>query len=413
MSTITDANRISVYSVSDVNNIIKSLFNGCSTLKYIRIRGEISNYKLYQSGHHYFSIKDSDSVLSCVMFKNQAQSLRFRPDNGMSVIISGTVSVYLRDGKYQLICDRMEPDGAGQLQEAFEKLKQKLSEEKLFDADKKKQLPAFPNTIALVTSPSGAAVRDMIRILNSRWPLASVLIVPVTVQGDASAPEICEALSLINSEKLADLIIVGRGGGSLEDLWSFNEECVARAIFASDIPVISAVGHEPDVAISDYVADRRASTPSNAAEIAVPDISEVRMRLETKRGIISKSLIQTLNQNKYRYQFISSKECFSDPGRRIQYIRQDLDYFRMRLDHSTDIVLNNYKSRFNRLNASIAALNPDNTLRRGFSVAMINNRVITGVSQISEGDSVRLVLSDGNADCTVNTINRSGANNEN
>ena len=262
-----------IFTVSEVNQFIKDLLDNVPPLQEVLLRGEISNYKLYPSGHHYFTLKDSQCSLKCVMFRGSAARLRFRPESGMQVIASGRISVYPRDGAYQLYCTGLTPEGAGDLSVAFEQLKEKLRKEGLFDETHKKPLPPYPRRIAIVTSPAGAAVHDMIRILRRRYPIAKVLLLPVRVQGTEAPAEIAGAIRYANAHGLADVLITGRGGGSLEDLWAFNDERVARAIYDSDIPVISAVGHEPDVAISDFVADRRASTPSNAAEIAVPDMA--------------------------------------------------------------------------------------------------------------------------------------------
>ena len=264
-----------ILSVSELNEHIRELLDADRLLSNVCVRGELSNYKIYPSGHHYFTLKDSESSLKCVMFKSNASRLRFRPENGMSVVVSGRIAVYSRDGLYQLYCGSIMPEGTGDLQIAFEQLKEKLSAEGLFDEAHKKPLPAFPEKIAIITSSAGAAVHDMIRILGRRWPMTKVLLLPVRVQGVEAPPESAGAIRYANEFHVADLIITGRGGGSIEDLWAFNDERVARAIYESEIPVISAVGHEPDVTIADYVADRRASTPSNAAEIAVPDMAEI------------------------------------------------------------------------------------------------------------------------------------------
>ena len=264
-----------VLTPSQVGQYIKGFMDRDRVLSGLLVRGEISNYKLYPSGHHYFTLKDGEGALRCVMFRGDAASLRFRPENGMLVIAAGRVTVFPRDGQYQLYCSRLTPEGAGDLHVAFEQLKEKLLREGLFDQSRKKPIPPYPGTVALVTSPAGAAVRDMIRILRARWPMTKVKVLPVRVQGEGAAEEIAAAIRWANWKQAADLIITGRGGGSMEDLWAFNEEVVARAIFDSEIPVISAVGHEPDVTIADFVADLRASTPSNAAELAVPDRREV------------------------------------------------------------------------------------------------------------------------------------------
>ena len=264
-----------IIAVSQVNEYIKFLLDRDELLTNLCVRGEVSNYKIYPSGHHYFTLKDAEGALKCVMFRSSAQRLRFRPENGMQVIAYGRVTVFPRDGAYQLYCSALTADGAGDLYVAFEQLKEKLSREGLFDPAHKKPLPRYPHTIAIITSAAGAAIMDMLRILAKRYPLAKIKLLPVRVQGAEAPAEIAGAIRYANHYQVADLIITGRGGGSMEDLWAFNDERVARAIYSSEIPVISAVGHEPDVTISDYVADLRAATPSNAAELAVPDRQEL------------------------------------------------------------------------------------------------------------------------------------------
>ena len=260
-----------IFSVTELNQFVKMLLEGVPELQNVSVRGELSNYKMYPSGHHYFTLKDSEGALRCVMFRTQAQRLRFRPENGMKVVLTGRLAVFPRDGAYQLYCNTLTPEGVGDLAVAFEQLKAKLYAEGLFDPAHKKPLPRYPERIAVITSSAGAAVHDMIRILRRRYPLAKVILLPVRVQGTEAPPEIVGAIRYANRHRIGDVIITGRGGGSMEDLWAFNDERVARAIYASEIPVISAVGHEPDVTISDFVADARASTPSNAAEITVPE----------------------------------------------------------------------------------------------------------------------------------------------
>ena len=264
-----------VWSVSELTRQIKDLLDGESSLQHIYVRGELSNYKIYPSGHHYFTIKDEEATLKAVMFRREASRLRFRPESGMKVIALGWITVYPRDGVYQLYATELVPDGVGDLHAAFEQLKAKLAEEGLFDRGHKKPLPPYPERIAVITSSAGAAVRDVIRVATKRYPVAKLIVMPVRVQGAEAPPEIVSAIRYANRWKVADLIITGRGGGSIEDLWAFNDERVARAIYESEIPIISAVGHEPDVTIADYVADLRAATPSNGAELAVPDQSEL------------------------------------------------------------------------------------------------------------------------------------------
>ena len=320
-----------VFSVSELNGLVKELFDRTSLFLNIAVCGELSNYKIYPSGHHYFTLKDSESSLRCVMFKSSAARLRFRPENGMSVTAFGRLSVFPRDGAYQLYCSDLMPEGRGDLQVAFEQLKKKLSEEGIFDEAHKKTLPAYPKKIAIITSSAGAAVHDMIRILSRRWPMSKVLLLPVRVQGSEAPAEIAGALRYANRYALADLIITGRGGGSIEDLWAFNDERVARAIYDSEIPVISAVGHEPDVTISDYVADRRASTPSNAAEIAVPDASEQRQLLASASIRSAQAMDKRLRQIRSEIDNLRSRRVLRDACAYLDDRRIELDHLRDKL----------------------------------------------------------------------------------
>ena len=278
------------FTVTELNAHIKQLLDADALLGNVCVTGELSNYKVYPSGHHYFTLKDAESSLRCVMFRSSAQSLRFRPASGMSVAAVGRIAVYPRDGAYQLYCTRLIPGGVGDLYAAYEQLKEQLQKEGLFDRAHKKPLPAFPQRIAVITSSAGAAVRDIIRVLGKRWPASEVVLLPVRVQGAEAPAEIAGAIRYANRYQVADLIITGRGGGSMEDLWAFNDERVARAIYDSEIPVISAVGHEPDVTIADYVADLRAATPSNAAELAVPDRQELQKKLQMMQASMQQSV---------------------------------------------------------------------------------------------------------------------------
>ena len=318
-------------SVTQLNNRIKGLIDSDPVLADICVRGELSNYKIYPSGHHYFTLKDSESSIRCVMFKSSASKLRFRPESGMGVTAFGRVSVYPRDGAYQLYCSALMPEGTGDLQIAFEQLKKKLDEEGLFAREHKKPLPRFPERIAVITSSAGAAVHDMIRILGHRWPLTKVILLPVRVQGVEAPPEIAGAIRYANEFKVADVIITGRGGGSIEDLWAFNDERVARAIYNSEIPVISAVGHEPDVTIADYVADVRASTPSNAAELAVPDMSEMTDVLHGYDIRGRQAMAKKLASLRTRLSALSERRVMLDPAVSIDNRRIELDRLRDRL----------------------------------------------------------------------------------
>ena len=396
-----------VFSVSELNALIKELFDATPLFLNLSVRGELSNYKIYPSGHHYFTLKDSDCSLKCVMFKNSAAKLRFKPENGMGVTAFGRLSVYPRDGAYQLYCSALMPEGTGDLQIAFEQLKKKLSEEGLFDEGHKKPLPAYPKRIAIITSSAGAAVHDMIRILSQRWPMAKVLLLPVRVQGAEAPPEIAGAIRYANRHALADVIITGRGGGSIEDLWAFNDERVARAIYASQIPVISAVGHEPDVTISDYVADMRASTPSNAAEIAVHDASEERDALSSLSIRASQAMDKRLKQMRSEIGNFRSRRVLRDANAYLDDRRIELDHLRDKLSAAMESETGRKRRVQVRLAAALDAMSPLRVLTRGYCVATDERgSVITGTDMLHIGSKLRLRLSDGSADCTVDGIEK-------
>ena len=389
-------------SVTALNQYIKGMFERERLLSRVLVRSEISNYKVYPSGHHYFSLKDAESSIRCVMFRREAMSLRFRPENGMKVVVSGRVSVFPRDGAYQLYCATMVPDGVGELAFAFEQLKNRLHKEGLFDPAHKKPIPAHPRTIALVTSPAGAAVRDMIRILGARYPMAKVLVVPVRVQGEEAPEEIAQGLDLVNALDLADLIITGRGGGSMEDLWAFNDEGVARAIFRSRIPVISAVGHEPDVTIADFVADLRASTPSNAAELAVPDQGDLRDRMAHLQARMDRSMDRRLQTRRDTLHRLGSSPFLQSPQRAIQEKRLLLDYQQQRLLHAMERQVGEHRRQMGRLAASLDALSPFKVLSRGYSITQKDDgTVVSELKQVQKGDTLPVRVSDGTITCTA------------
>ena len=395
-------------TVTQLNNRIKGLLDMDPMLADVSVRGELSNYRIYPSGHHYFTLKDSESSLRCVMFKSSASKLRFRPESGMGVTAYGRVSVYPRDGAYQLYCSALVPEGTGDLQIAFEQLKAKLAAEGLFDPSYKKPLPEFPERIAIVTSSVGAAVHDMIRILGHRWPMTKVVLLPVRVQGVEAPPEIAGAIRYANAHHVADLIITGRGGGSIEDLWAFNDERVARAIFASEIPVISAVGHEPDVTIADYVADRRASTPSNAAEIAVPDWHEMRESLESYEIRSRQAIAKKLTQCAQNLDALRGKRVLRDPAVYIDDRRIELDNMRDRLAAAQDRQLAEKKQRFVKLGSALDAMSPLRVLTRGYSITEDRDgQPVRSVQELAAGDHVRILFRDGRADCRVENIEES------
>lgn len=391
-----------ILTPTQVGQYIKGFMDRDRVLSGLLVRGEISNYKMYPSGHHYFTLKDGEGALRCVMFRGDAASLRFRPQNGMQVIAAGRVTVFPRDGQYQLYCVRLTPEGAGDLHLAFEQLKEKLMREGLFDQSRKKPIPQFPGTIALVTSPAGAAVRDMLRILGARWPMARVRVLPVRVQGEGAAEEIAAAIRWANWKQAADLIITGRGGGSMEDLWAFNEEIVARAIFDSEIPVISAVGHEPDVTIADFTADLRAATPSNAAELAVPDQNEVYAALLHDRNRLEEGMAHRLSRSRQALERLSRSRTMTDPASYFRDKRLLLDYQSRRLSHGLDRGVAGQRERLARLAAALDAMSPLKVLGRGYAIARTGDgQVLTSVEQAAPGDEVVLRLSDGALDCRV------------
>ena len=392
-------------TVTELNQYIKGLLDIDPMLGNVSVRGELSNYKIYPSGHHYFTLKDSESSLRCVMFKSSAAKLRFRPESGMGVTAYGRVAVYPRDGAYQLYCTGLMPEGAGDLQVAFEQLKAQLASEGLFDRAHKKPLPAFPSRIAIITSSAGAAVHDMIRILSHRWPMAQVVLLPVRVQGVEAPPEIVGAIRYANEFKVADVIITGRGGGSIEDLWAFNDERVARAIYASELPVISAVGHEPDVTISDYVADARASTPSNAAEIVVPDQRDIRDALDSFRIRQDQALRKKLMSLSQQLEAYQSKRVMTDPVAHIDNRRISLDHARDRLVSAEERNLAAARQRFVALAAALDAMSPLRVLARGYAIAEDSQgQAIKSIKSLAPGDAVTVELCDGRADCLVRSV---------
>ena len=398
-----------IYTVSEVNGFIKNVIDGIPQLSGIYIRGELSNYKIYPSGHHYFTLKDGEGALRCVMFKGSAMKLRFRPENGMQVIAYGRISVFPRDGAYQLYCSQLSPDGVGDLYVAFEQLKDKLYREGLFDEGHKKPLPRYPQRIAIVTSSAGAAIHDMIRILRRRYPIARVLLLPVRVQGVEAPPEIVGAIRYANRWKLADVLITGRGGGSMEDLWAFNDERVARAIYASEIPVISAVGHEPDVAISDFVADRRASTPSNAAEIAVPDQREIYRRLDALQTRMVQSEQKRVKALREQFEKTSRSRALQDPIAFIDDKRMLLDYTQKNLAALAQHQMAQRTQQFTALAAKLDALSPLKVLGRGYAVARNEQgQILRAAQEAAAGEKIEVLLGQGSLNCTVNACNMGG-----
>lgn len=391
-----------VYTVTQINTYIKSRLDGDRNLSGVYIRGEISNYKKYPSGHHYFTLKDETGALRCVMFRSSATRLRFCPEGGMKVIAHGRVTVFPRDGQYQLYVDGLTPDGVGELYVAFEQLKQKLYGEGLFDPAHKQPIPRYPDTIALITSSAGAAVHDMIRILGARWPMAEVKLLPVRVQGPGAAEELAGAVRYVNRWDLADVILIGRGGGSMEDLWAFNDEKLARTVYESHVPVISAVGHEPDVTIIDFVADLRAATPSNAAELAVPDQMELRQQLAQLDLRCRQAITAWLRREKQRLEHLSQSTALTEPLRTIKDRRVLLDDRQRRMIQGLQHRLSVEQTRFAGLLSALDALSPLKVLGRGYAFARNESgEVITSAGSVELGERLSLRLADGELGCTV------------
>ena len=396
-----------IYSVTALTQYIKELIEGDDTLAAVFVSGEISNLKYHSSGHIYFTLKDDKSVLRGVMFRAAAVKLAFTLTDGMRVIAFGRIGVFPGAGQHQLYAESFQPDGVGALYLAFEQLKEKLTAEGLFDPARKKPIPPYPRRIALITSPTGAAVQDMLRILKRRFPLTRVRIVPVLVQGPDAPGEIVQALEFANRFRIADLIITGRGGGSLEDLWAFNDEGVARAICASQIPVISAVGHEPDVTIADFAADLRAATPSNAAELAVPDSTELLATLSAVRASLVRAAQSQINRKRELFRTLSASRVLQNPANVLEDRRMALLHMTDRLNSAAQAALSHKREAFLQETARLDAMSPLKVLSRGYAFAQdASGAIVTDAAALAPGDQLRLTLLHGAADVTVDAISK-------
>lgn len=403
-----------IYSITQINAYIQGRMNEDPMLAQVAVRGEISNYKLYPSGHHYFTLKDEQSALKCVMFKGNAMSLRFRPASGMKVIALGRISVYPRDGQYQLYVSSMAMDGIGDLYAAFEALKKKLSQQGLFDPAKKKPIPKYPQTIGIVTSSAGAAVHDILRILRRRYPLCSVRLLPVRVQGAEAPEEIASAIRYANAHNLADLLIVGRGGGSIEDLWAFNDERVAYAIYESHIPIISAVGHEPDVTIADYVADLRAATPSNGAELAVPDREALAQNLDAFSAAMTGALNRQLRLAGQRLEGLAASPALRSPTGYLDRREKDLGLLKEKLLAAQNRELSKAQQKYVANVAKLDAMSPLKVLSRGYAMAQKDTgELIRSVKQTTTGESIVVSLADGKLNASILSIEEASHESEN
>lgn len=386
---------MAIHSVSQINSLVKGMLDREPVLRGIMVRGEISNFKRYTSGHCYFTLKDAGSSLKCVMFRSRAQHLRFQPVNGLNVIASGSISVYERDGVYQLYADSLAPEGTGELALAFEQLRNRLTAAGLFDAAHKKSLPVFPQKIGIVTSVSGAVLRDIYHVAKNRWPQVQLVLRPVQVQGEGAAGQVADAVRFFNERCPVDVLIVGRGGGSMEDLWAFNEEPVVRAIFASKIPVISAVGHETDYTLADFAADVRAATPSNAAELAVPDRQEVRRHIE---GLMQRLNVQAqkgIETRRLRLDALRHSRVMQKPQVLLEARRKKLEPLLQKMRLLAEAKLGRQHHRLEAALHKLDAMNPAGVLRRGYIMAERDGLPVTGVKELKSRDMLTLIMKDG------------------
>lgn len=392
-----------IFLVNELNTYIKDLLEDDGQLNNMWIKGEISNYKAHSSGHIYLILKDAVSSVRGVMFRSRAKNLVFSPENGMKVLVRGYVSVYERDGQYQVYIEEMQPEGVGALHLAFEQLKARLEKEGLFDEIRKRELPLLPQTIGVVTSSTGAAWQDIQKVIFERYPNAHLILAPVLVQGDSAPEEIARGINLLNSSQDIDVIIVGRGGGSLEELWAFNTETVARAIFASKIPVISAVGHQTDFTIADFVADKRAATPSAAAEMVVPVKKELEKLINIFRDKLKKATFYHLSSMRQQLEYLSSSVVFKNPERLLQQKLQHLDTLRESLERNAKLYMKDKRHNFHLLAGKLDTLSPLTTLARGYAICYQgdNKKVITSTSQVAIGDNVEVKLAHGRICCEI------------
>ena len=397
INSLRERENAEIFSVTMLNEYIKNIFENNRTLSSVTVRGEISNFTNHRSGHLYFSLKDSDGQIRAVMFRSRAQGLKFMPESGMKVIVHGSVTVYPRDGSYQIYVSSMQPDGIGALYLAYEQMKARLAEEGLFDDIHKKPIPMYPRRIGVITSPTGAAVRDIINVTGRRYPMADIYLYPALVQGAGSEDSLVRALDYLDKSGLCDVIIIGRGGGSIEDLWSFNSEKLARRIFDAKTPIISAVGHETDFTICDFVSDMRAPTPSAAAEIAVPDRRELMMRVDQLDERLATALIRNVQRARERLNVLSDRASADSVRRMLEGKRDEVNYLN---EKSALLIRSIMQVKRDMLSSSAAkanALSPLSTLSRGYSVAEKDNVVIKSVNELSKGDRLTLIMRDGTA----------------
>ena len=389
-------------TVSDLNKYIKEKIANDENLSQILVKGEISNFKNHYTGHMYFTLKDENSLIKCICFKSYAEKLTFMPKDGMKVIVLGSVSVFERDGIYQIYVKMMQEDGLGDLYTKYQELKQKLEKQGLFDEEHKIKIPLLPKVVGVLTSQTGSVIRDIINVSTRRNPNVYIRLLPVPVQGEGAAEKIAEGIEFMNRNKLADVLILARGGGSLEDLWPFNEEIVAHSIYNSEIPIISAVGHETDFTIADFVADLRAPTPSAAAELAVPDVYELKRKIESLQDRLRMSLVKKVEVMKLRYDKCMASSVFKDPYRKINDNYQIIDNLIKRIDSAIKIKQEKEKNRYIELVSKLDALSPLKTLSRGYSLTEKDGKIVKSKNELKKGDIVDLRFTDGKKKATIN-----------
>ena len=412
INELRDRENYEIFSVTGLNNYIKNIFENNRTLSSISVRGEISNFVNHRSGHLYFSLKDAEGQIRAVMFRSRAMSLKFMPESGMKVIIHGSVTVYPRDGSYQLYVTSMQPDGIGALYLAYEQLKERLAAEGLFDEEHKKAIPMIPRRVGVITSPTGAAVRDIINITGRRYPGADIYIYPALVQGDGAEMSIVRALDYLDNSGLCDVIIVGRGGGSIEDLWAFNGEILARRIFAASTPIISAVGHETDFTICDFVADLRAPTPSAAAELAVPDKKDLLLRIDSLDNRMCKALKRTVERARERYDRLANATNKEKLNSLLLASREKISFLKEKANLLIKSKVNTGRELLSKEAAKADALSPLSTLLRGYSIAESKKGIVTRVSELKNGDDLSIRFADGIALAEVKDIRKDNGNHE-
>ena len=401
INSLRERDNIEIFSVSSLNEYIKGIFENNRTLSSVTVRGEISNFTNHRSGHLYFSLKDGDGQIRAVMFRSRAAGLKFMPESGMKVIVHGSVSVFPRDGSYQIYVSSMQPDGIGALYLAYEQMKARLAEEGLFDEEHKQPIPAFPRRIGVITSPTGAAVRDIINVTGRRYPLADVHLYPALVQGSGAEASLVKALDYLDKSGLCDIIIIGRGGGSIEDLWAFNSEILARRIYSAVTPVISAVGHETDFTICDFVADMRAPTPSAAAELAVPDKRELLMHIDRLDERLSAALVRSVTRARERLESLSERIAGDVLSRQLSVKRDEVDRLQEKAFLLMKGILREKRERLSSVAGRADALSPLSTLSRGYSLAEHDNKIVSRVNDLNVGDRLSVIMQDGRVETEV------------